>query len=110
MSPRARLTYSHYDQLIHAAVAGQGVAIGRAELVNRLVRSGQLVPLGNSRRDVAGRGFWLINASTEPAPVCVASATGCVPKEPSRWPNRCAAETGARTVTTAAVTWLTFSA
>ena len=33
MSPRARLTYSHYDQLIHAAVAGQGVAIGRAELV-----------------------------------------------------------------------------
>lgn len=68
VSPRARLTYSHYDQLIHAAVAGQGVAIGRAELVDRLVRSGQLVPLGNSRRDVAGRGFWLINASTEPAP------------------------------------------
>ena len=66
MSPRARLTYSHYDQLIHAAVAGQGVAIGRTQLVDRLISAGQLVPLGNSRRDVAGRGFWLINALAEP--------------------------------------------
>lgn len=65
VSPRARLTYSHYDQLIHAAVAGQGVAIGRAQLVDRLIASGQLVPLGNGQRDIAGRGFWLICASAE---------------------------------------------
>ncbi len=35
--------YSHYDQLIQAAIAGEGVALGRTPLVLRFLKSGALV-------------------------------------------------------------------
>jgi LysR family transcriptional regulator, glycine cleavage system transcriptional activator len=34
--------FSHYDQLIQAAIAGQGVALGRSPLVRRFIKQGQL--------------------------------------------------------------------
>jgi DNA-binding transcriptional LysR family regulator len=41
------LRFNHYDQLIQAAVAGQGVALGRMPLVDELLRKRQLVaPFG----------------------------------------------------------------
>jgi len=60
--PRAMLGFNHYDQLIHAAVAGQGVALGRAELVGSLIAEGRLAMIDAGRREVAGRGYWLISA------------------------------------------------
>ncbi len=60
VTPGGRLVFSHYDQLIQAAVAGQGVAIGRIELVDRMTASGQLVALAGTRRRVEGRGYWLV--------------------------------------------------
>lgn len=62
VAPRARVGYSHYDQLIQAAVAGQGVALGRTRLVDTLLAEGRLVVVGNAKRDVEGRGFWLVPA------------------------------------------------
>lgn len=45
--PAASLRFSHYDQVIQAAVDGSGVALGRWPLVARLLRAGALVaPLG----------------------------------------------------------------
>lgn len=41
--PRGTLHFSHYDQLIQAAIAGQGVAIGVFPLVQRLIDEGRLV-------------------------------------------------------------------
>lgn len=35
--------YSHYDQVIQAAIAGEGVALGRTPLVLRFLKSGALV-------------------------------------------------------------------
>jgi len=64
--PRAVLHFNHYDQLIQAAVAGQGVAIGRAELLSDLIAEGRLQPVGGARRTVADRGYWLIGASDAP--------------------------------------------
>ncbi|MBL8453385.1 MAG: LysR family transcriptional regulator [Zoogloea sp.] len=64
--PRAVLHFNHYDQLIQAAVAGQGVAIGRAELLSDLIAEGRLQPVGTARRQVAERGYWLIGASDTP--------------------------------------------
>ena len=49
LKPAGSLTFSHYDQAISAAVEGEGVAIGRAPHVNRLVKQGKLVPLFASR-------------------------------------------------------------
>lgn len=56
------LTFSHYDQLIRAAMAGQGVALGRFPLMNELVHDGRLVmPLRSLPAPLAqGRGYWLV--------------------------------------------------
>ena len=62
IEPRSRLRFSHYDQLIHAAASGQGLAIGRMEMMAPMLREGRLVPVGVNRRPVEGRGFWLLPA------------------------------------------------
>jgi DNA-binding transcriptional LysR family regulator len=56
------LSFSHYDQLVQAAIAGQGVALGRFPLMHELVREGRLVtPLPSAPAAFAqGRGYWLI--------------------------------------------------
>jgi LysR family transcriptional regulator, glycine cleavage system transcriptional activator len=42
------LHFSHYDQLIRAAVDGQGIALGRMPLVDRFLHSGELIrPFGD---------------------------------------------------------------
>ena len=43
LEPAARLTFSGYSEVIAAAVAGQGVALGRRPLIDGLLVSGQLV-------------------------------------------------------------------
>lgn len=60
--PRARIGFSHYDQLIHAAATGQGLAIGRAVLIDPLIEEGRLMAVGGQRIEVPGRGFWLVPA------------------------------------------------
>lgn len=66
LRPRGTLHFNHYDQLIQAAVAGQGVAIGRAELVSPLLERGQLRRIGCAHREVSGRGYWLLQADAMP--------------------------------------------
>ena len=59
--PAGRLHFSHYDQLIHAAVAGQGVALGRDPLLRDLLRDGQLVtPF--QRDAVSSRTYYLVES------------------------------------------------
>lgn len=49
LAPAGALHFSHYDQLIQAAVKGQGVALGRMPLLRQLVKSGELaVPFKRS--------------------------------------------------------------
>lgn len=43
LEPAGGLHFSQYDQMIHAAIDGQGVALGRVPLVSRLMREGRLV-------------------------------------------------------------------
>jgi DNA-binding transcriptional LysR family regulator len=46
-TPAGMVRFSQPDQVIHAAVAGQGVALGSVPLANELLRSGRLVaPFG----------------------------------------------------------------
>jgi DNA-binding transcriptional LysR family regulator len=48
VKPGGSLRFSHYDQLIQAAIEGQGIALGRSRFVNNLVKLGKLVlPFGN---------------------------------------------------------------
>ena len=69
VQPAARLIFSQYNETITAALAGQGVALGRRPLVDGFLKSGRLVvPFDepNSTR----RGFFLVvrpDAADRPA-------------------------------------------
>jgi LysR family glycine cleavage system transcriptional activator len=61
------LRFSHYDQVIQAAIAGQGLALGRFPLVKNLIDEGRLVtPLRDGRYANLGsdRAYWLIVSGT----------------------------------------------
>jgi LysR family transcriptional regulator, glycine cleavage system transcriptional activator len=45
--PAGALRFSHYDQLMQAAIEGQGIALGRSRFVSKWVKQGKLVlPFG----------------------------------------------------------------
>jgi LysR family glycine cleavage system transcriptional activator len=55
------LYFSQYEQMIQAAIAGQGVALGRQPLVNELIQSGTLaMPFKQSV--VGARGYFIIES------------------------------------------------
>ena len=59
-----QLTFSHYDQVVQAAVAGQGVALGRFPLLDPFLAERRLVmPLkGRQYATLARRAYWLVVA------------------------------------------------
>ena len=67
-APRARLGFSQYDQVIFAALAGHGVALGRAPLVAAMLADGRLVAL--PERGAAPRpdfAYWLLARQGAPS-------------------------------------------
>ena len=61
LRPAGVLHFSLYDQMIHAAVDGQGIALGRLPLLARLLREGRLVaPFG--RRIASAHGYHLLRS------------------------------------------------
>lgn len=64
---RGVLRFNQYDQVIQAALAGQGVALGRLELVHSLVGSQQLAVLQTPRpSERSPNSYWLIQADESP--------------------------------------------
>jgi DNA-binding transcriptional LysR family regulator len=59
-----QITFSHYDQVVQAAVAGQGVALGRFPLLDPFLAERRLVmPLkGRQYATLARRAYWLVVA------------------------------------------------
>ncbi len=63
VEPAAMLTFTSYDSAVQAALAGQGVALGRRPLIDELMRQHLLVaPFKNET--ASARGFFLV---VEPA-------------------------------------------
>ena len=61
--PRGVLRFNVYDQLVHAAVAGQGIALGRLPLVSPMLADGRLVRLAIPRPGPhPEHAFWLLHA------------------------------------------------
>jgi DNA-binding transcriptional LysR family regulator len=59
--PAGTLQFNQYDQLVQAAVNGQGVALGRLPLLRGLLRQKQLVtPFRKSV--VSSRGYYLVRS------------------------------------------------
>jgi len=63
LKPAGTLSFSGYEQIIPAAVAGHGVALGRSPLVKDLMRSGELVAPFKSSADPA-RAYFAILSKT----------------------------------------------
>ena len=70
--PRSVLRFNQYDQVIQAALAGQGVALGRQALIEPLLADGRLVRLAPpSRAPELPHAYWLLRAQPDPrADVC----------------------------------------
>jgi LysR family transcriptional regulator, glycine cleavage system transcriptional activator len=64
--PKAVLRFNQYDQVIQAAVAGQGIALGRMPLVQSMLADKRLIALGKEIDLSPGYGYWLIRAETSP--------------------------------------------
>lgn len=62
---RGALYFSHYDQAVRAALAGQGVVLGRLPVASELLESRRLVAPFGTRHAVAlpGRSYWLLTSS-----------------------------------------------
>jgi LysR family glycine cleavage system transcriptional activator len=69
LKPKAMLRFNHYDQTIQAAIAGQGVALGRLELIGDALADGRLrvVPLPQPG-PVPQNAYWLIRTAAAPRP------------------------------------------
>lgn len=66
-SQHGMVRLNQYDQVIYAALAGQGVALGRLELLQPLLRSGQLALLPDARGpQTSPYAFWLLQAERAP--------------------------------------------
>lgn len=61
LEPAGTLHFSQYDHLVAAAVAGQGVALGRLPLMREAIRDGRLV-VPFRRAAVSPRGYWLLQS------------------------------------------------
>lgn len=62
LEPSGALHFSHYDQVIAAAVNGQGIALGRSPLLKRLLSNGQLAAPFNAK-SVAPRAYYIVESA-----------------------------------------------
>jgi DNA-binding transcriptional LysR family regulator len=86
LKPAATLHFSQYDQLIQAAVAGQGVALGRLPLVRQLLREKRLVaPF--TRSVSLPRGYYVLVAPASAAKPEVAAFVDWLLAEARREPG-----------------------
>jgi LysR family glycine cleavage system transcriptional activator len=61
------LRFNQYDLTIHAALAGQGVALGRLELIQPFIDEGRLVVIDPpARQPETAHAYWLIQAEAQP--------------------------------------------
>lgn len=60
IKPARTLYFNQYDQLIHAAIAGQGIALGRIPLVSNFLHQGLLRILSDRPIPLEGHGYWIV--------------------------------------------------
>jgi LysR family glycine cleavage system transcriptional activator len=64
--PKAYLHLNQYDQVIQAAIEGNGVALGRMSLVLPMLKDGRLVALADHGFGESDHAYWLIDESPSP--------------------------------------------
>jgi LysR family transcriptional regulator, glycine cleavage system transcriptional activator len=72
LKPAGTLSFSGYEQIIPAAAAGHGVALGRTPLVKDLIAAGELVAPFKSQADPARAYFAIVSRTASAKPEVVA--------------------------------------
>lgn len=69
VGPKGIVRFNQYDQVIHASVAGQGIALGRRALVEPMLADGRLreVPWAGPGK-TTDHAYWLVQAEGSPRP------------------------------------------
>lgn len=62
LQPAGSMHFNHYDQLIRAAIAGHGIALGRMPLLTSLVEEGALVRLFPNSA-ASNRAYWVLTGT-----------------------------------------------
>lgn len=69
VKPKALLSFNQYDQTIQAAIASQGLALGRLELIGPALTDGRLVTVTMPHPGpVTSNSYWLIRAPAATRP------------------------------------------
>ena len=73
--PKGTLRFNQYDQVIAAAIAGQGIALGRVKLLGPMLADGRLRVLTAPRAGpTTTYAYWLIKARANPRPDVLTTA------------------------------------
>lgn len=66
--PKGVIRFNLFDQMIHAAVAGQGIALGRSQFIRPLLADGRLIALPTPRPGPqSSKAFYLLQRDAEPS-------------------------------------------
>ncbi len=66
---RSILRFNQSDPVIQSALSGQGIALGRVELIAPLLREGRLAALSTPRPGPeSANAYWLLQAEPTPRP------------------------------------------
>ena len=63
VKPAGSLGFNYFDQIVRAALAGQGVALGRLPLIADLLHDGSLVAPLDARAHT-DRAYWVVKAES----------------------------------------------
>ncbi len=69
--PKGMLRFNQYDQVVQAALAGQGVALGRLELVRPLLEQGKLALASGLQPAASDYAYWLLTRRDASADVVI---------------------------------------
>lgn len=89
VTPKGMLRFNQYDQMIHAAMAGHGIALGRTELLSTMLADGRLIALPTAQPGPASHHVYcLIQADAQTTPE-VETVVGWIEKLAGAMANEC---------------------
>lgn len=62
--PKTMLRFNQYDQVVHAALAGHGIALGRHALIAPMLADGRLHAVGGEAPGATPLAYWLVRNPT----------------------------------------------
>ncbi|WP_459616589.1 LysR substrate-binding domain-containing protein [Bordetella sp. 2513F-2] len=66
--PRSMLRFNQYDQIVHAALAGHGIALGRLALIGAMLQERRLVAVGAPQAGAGRHAYWLVRNPRRSSP------------------------------------------